>query len=315
MKIKNLHIIINPASGRMEPILPIINSVLKDTDINWDVFVTKDSGDALKFAKDAIKEKADAVAVYGGDGTLMEVVGGVMDSDMPIIILPGGTANVMSKELGVPQNLQEACKMMVDPSVEVKTVDIGLFGRKYFIIRTTIGFEADMVNGADRKIKNRLGILAYTFSFFKSLKKIRNVRYELTIDGQKHTAEGLTCIIANSGNVGMGKISIDKNISVRDGVLDVLVVRRAGIQMMAHMIATIIRRERAERWELVEHWQGRDIKIATSVPQTVQCDGEPHKPGPVHVKVVPAAIRMIVPKEEEQPRGLLTRVAEEITKS
>jgi diacylglycerol kinase (ATP) len=311
MRIKNLHIIINPAAGKMEPILPVINSVLKDTGINWDVFVTKDSGDAFEFAKDAVQEKVDAVAVYGGDGTLMEVVSGVMGSQVPIIILPGGTANIMAKEMGIPQNLEEACRAMFDAPVEVKAVDIGQFGKKYFLIRTAIGFEADMVSGADRKVKNRLGILAYTLSFFQSLKKICNVRYDLTVDGVKHKAEGLTCIIANSGNVGMGKISIDKHISVNDGLLDVLVVRRAGIQMMAHMIATVIRRERAERWELVEHWQGKDINIHVTPVQTVQCDGEPVPSGSVHVKVIPSAISMLVPKEEES-KGLLTKVAEVI---
>ena len=106
-KIKNIRIIINPAAGKGESILPVINASMKEAGIKWEVSVTHQKGDAIRFAKDAVKEGVDALAVYGGDGTLTEAIIGLMGSDIPLAILPGGSANVMATELGIPAALKK----------------------------------------------------------------------------------------------------------------------------------------------------------------------------------------------------------------
>jgi diacylglycerol kinase (ATP) len=110
-KIKTIHIVINPASGRTEPILSIVNAAMKEAGIHWDVSITKEKGDGLKLAKAAVKQGPDIVGVYGGDGTTMEVISGLMGSEMPLTILPGGSANVLANELNIPMDLKEACKL------------------------------------------------------------------------------------------------------------------------------------------------------------------------------------------------------------
>src|SRR6185503_15125823 len=99
-------------SGKEESILPIINTTMKEAGIKWDASITHKAGDAIELAKAAVKQDIDAIAVYGGDGTLMEVIGGLMGSEMPLIILPGGSANVMANELGIPKDLKEACTLI-----------------------------------------------------------------------------------------------------------------------------------------------------------------------------------------------------------
>jgi len=76
-KIKNIHIIINPAAGIGESILPIINASMKEAGIKWEALITHQGGDAIQFAKAAVKEGIDALAVYGGDGTLREAISGL----------------------------------------------------------------------------------------------------------------------------------------------------------------------------------------------------------------------------------------------
>jgi len=98
-KIKNIHIIINPASGRSESILPVINASMKEAGITWEASITHRPGDAIQYARAAVKEGVDCLAVYGGDGTLMEAISGLMGSEIPLVILPGGSANVMANEL------------------------------------------------------------------------------------------------------------------------------------------------------------------------------------------------------------------------
>lgn len=296
MKIKKVHIIINPASGKREPILPVINEGFKDSGIEWDVSVTKAAGDDLKMAREAVKKGIDILAVYGGDGTVQGVLEAVIESKLPLAILPGGTANVMSKELGIPQELMQACELITKGKNVLKTIDLGRQDKRYFMLRTGIGFESEMVKGADRETKNRFGRLAYTISAVKAFKNLQNAVYEIIIDGQKHKAEGLTCIIANSSNMGFGDISFNQNVDVSDGLLDVLVVRRADFKLLAHVIATLLSKKGPENWEVVSHWQGKDIAVESKPVQAVQCDGETLPKGPLKAKIAPAAVQVLVPR-------------------
>jgi YegS/Rv2252/BmrU family lipid kinase len=298
-KIKNIHIIVNPASGKGESILPVINASLKEAGIKWEVSVTHKKGDATQFAKAAVKEGVDAIAVYGGDGTLMEVACGLMGSEMPLIILPGGSANVMATELGIPKDLKEACALIGEGPLTMKTIDVGQFNNRYFIVGVSIGFSADMVKGADRETKNRIGIFSYFISAAAALRKLKLANYHLKIDGKEYEVQGLTCIVTNAGNLGFTKISLDKHIDVSDGLLDVVIVRKANLSLVKLMVITMIKGERPDNFELVEHWQGKEISISSSRKQVVQCDGEVIDKFPLHIKVIPSAIKVLVPKNDK----------------
>ncbi len=296
-KIRNIHIIINPASGKAESILPIINASMKEAGIKWEASITHQAGDAIQFAKAAVKEGIDALAVYGGDGTLMEAISGLIGSETPLAILPGGSANVMATELGIPTDLKEACTLLSHGPLETKAIDVGQFDKRYFLIRISLGFEADVVKGADRATKNRIGIFAYWLSAAAALKITKKAVYQLNIDGQEHAVEGLTCIITNTGNLGFSNISFDKHIDVSDGFLDVVVVRKANLSLLKLMVVTWLKRERPDNVALVAHWQGKEISVSSRPKQAVQCDGEVLNKMPLHIKIIPGAIRVLVPKQ------------------
>jgi YegS/Rv2252/BmrU family lipid kinase len=294
-KFKKIHIIINPAAGKIEPILPVINSVMTEAAMDWEVFVTKKPHDARTFAQEAIEKKVDIVAVYGGDGTVMEAINGMMGSEIPLAILPGGTANVLATELKIPKHLKEACELICKGQSQVRIIDVGQFNRRHFILRLGLGFEAEMVKGAEREIKNRFGLLAYVLSSASALQKIKEAQYHLKIDGKDYEARGVTCIVANSGNTGFPDLSLDNHIDVSDGLLDVIIVRKVNISLFAHIITTILRRQRPDNVELVQHWQGKDIRISATPEQVVQCDGEVLEKMAIQAKIIPAAFRVIVP--------------------
>ena len=299
-KIKRIRIIINPAAGKDEAILPVINASMKQAGVKWEASITHNAGDAIRFAEAALKEGIDALAVYGGDGTLMEAISGRMGSQIPLIILPGGSANVMANELGIPKDLKQACALIGQTPVKTKAIDVGQFDKRYFIVGVSYGFAADLVKGAGRETKNMIGILAYFLSAAVALKRAKKAVYHLTIDGQKHEVRGLTCIIANTGNLGFSNISFDKHIDVSDGFLDVVVVRKANLSMLRLMVHTLLLRERPDNVELVEHWQGKHITVSSSPGQTVQCDGEVLDKSSLHIRVIPAAINVLVPGEKSR---------------
>ena len=294
-KIKNIHIIINPAAGKEQAFVYNINILLKEAGIKWGVSITHEAGDGIRAAKAAVKTRIDAVAVYGGDGIVMEAVSGLMGSGMPLIIFPGGSTNVMATELGIPSDIKDVCALISQTPLKMKTIDVGQYDDQYFIVGISIGFGADMVKGADREAKNKNGMLAYFYSGFDALKRIKPATYHLKIDGNEFDVRGVTCVIANAGNLGCTKISLDRHIDISDGLLDVVIIRKANFNMFKHMLATLIKRERPHNTELVQHWQGKEISITSSHKQAVQCDGEMLEKIPSIIKIVPAAIRVLVP--------------------
>ena len=169
MIIKKILVVINPASGKPQPVLHSLNQVFNDAGVEWDISLTKKSGDAERFAREAVNSGVDVVAAYGGDGTVMEAARGLRGSPVPLAILPGGTANLMSVELGIPKDLVKAAQIACDPQSQVQMIDMGMFGDTYFLLRVGMGFAARTVENADRELKDKYGILAYSVAALKAL--------------------------------------------------------------------------------------------------------------------------------------------------
>jgi diacylglycerol kinase (ATP) len=292
---KRIYVIINPAAGKQQAVLHTINQVFRAARVKWDVSVTQAAGDALHYAREAVSSGFDLVAAYGGDGTIMEVAAGLIGSDVPLAILPGGTANVMAIELEVPRELELACELAAGGSGLIRQVDMGQSGDHYFLLRMGIGLEAEMVEGADRDLKDRLGYLAYGLSALQALRQPSVARYHLSLDGSHVESEGITCIITNAGSLGQPGLSLSPRIDVSDGLLDVLVLRQADLGSLLSVAASVL--DGIGEAEPVQHWQARELTVDTDPPQSVQGDGEPWGKTPVSITVVPRAVGIVTPPE------------------
>jgi diacylglycerol kinase (ATP) len=292
-KPKYVRVIINPAAGRDQPVLKTLNAAFRSSKTDWDVSITKRSGDGTRLAKDAVQAGADVVVVHGGDGTVMEVASGLMGTNIPMAIVPGGTANVMARELGVPNDLVEASTLIVNGESFVRRVDMGKVGEHYFLLRAGMGLEAAMIEAADREMKDRLGLLAYAFTALQELASPQLATYHLTLDGEEAQAEGLACLVANSGNVGAAGISIVPDMDVSDGLLDVIVVTRSDLPSLIALAASVV--GGVENAPALQHWRVKKATIRSDPPQSVQVDGEILEKTPVAVEVVPHAVRILVP--------------------
>jgi YegS/Rv2252/BmrU family lipid kinase len=293
---KKVHIVINPASGQPQPILNQINDVFYPAGVQWDISLTQKSGDAIRYARQAIAEGAEVVGAYGGDGTVMEVAEGVAGGQTPMAILPGGTANLMSVELGIPKDLTQAAQIIIDPDSVVRQVDMGQVGEKQFMLRVGIGFAGEKVKLADRELKDKWGILAYSIAGLKALETSPVAHYRITVDGVEHETDGKTCLIDNAGNMGTQRVTAAKSVSVSDGLLDVIVVRDASVGSLVAVGDQILGRK--PNPDDVKHWQGREIKIECDPPQTVQGDGEIWDPTPVSARVLPGVLPVLTLSDE-----------------
>lgn len=306
---QRIHVVINPASGRPMPILHTLNSVFHQHGYEWDISITKNPGDGLRFAQQAVADGVDIVAAYGGDGTVAEVASGLIGTDTPLAILPGGTANVMSIELGIPNDLAGACTLICGDQVEARWVDMGKIGDTYFLLRAGIGFEAAMVQEAGREAKEGMGVLAYLLSALGNLRNPAPADYRINLDGRTVESQGMTCIIANSGNMGRQGINMMPEIKIDDGLLDIIVVRQADIRTLLAFTANVTgiaqpvpvtgsadRETLAEEaTKALQHWQGKEVEVISSPVQPVQSDGEMIGETPVRAHVLPRAIQILSP--------------------
>jgi len=288
---RSVHVIINPGSGHPQPVLHTLNKVFREAKVNWEISLTKRAGDAERFAKIASTSGVDVVAAFGGDGTIMEAARGLMGSQTPLAILPGGTANLMSVELGIPKPLEKAAAIAADPKSIVRLVDVGQIGDTVFILRVGLGFSARKVRIADRQMKDKYGILAYSVGALKALKASDIAHYTMILDGQQLEFDGLACLVDNAGNMGVAGFSAGANIRVDDGLFDVIVVRDARIKSWVAVGTSMVGSTPDPAY--IAHLQAREITIDAYPSQPVQVDGEMMGRTPVNIHVIPQAVRVL----------------------
>ncbi len=289
--IKRVKVIINPASGIERPILRPLNSALRGAGFAWDVDVTHGSGDAQRLAAAAALDGYDAVMVYGGDGAVMEAAAGLMGTGVPLAIIPSGTGNVLSVELGIENDIARAAALLTREQIPVRDIDMGECGEHRFALRVATGYEAAYVQHTTREAKERMGKLAYALSAIQQ--DLRLVCYSLTLDGEAVEVDGYTCMVANSGNVGLPGLAVLSEISVGDGLLDVVVVQN--LNFLSLLRRPAFGDEETERNKMVRHWQVREVTVATDPPEAIIGDGEVWGETPFSAWVLPGVMRVIVP--------------------
>jgi diacylglycerol kinase (ATP) len=288
VRCKRLLVVVNPASGKDQPFLNTLDAVFRAAGIDWDLRITKQAGDGARLAREGVNNGADVVAAFGGDGTVSEVAVGLKDTHVPLAILPGGTGNVMSSELGIPRDLGLAARLIA--TGVLRPVDMGQAGDRFFILRATIGWSAEVAAKTSQEDKNRQGILAYTISTLKSLPEGHSIPFTLNLDGQIVEASATTCYIANSGNLGQPGFTLSPDINVSDGRLDVFMIDGEYFGALLSMVAnaTGIVKPRY-------HWQVRQVTVTADPSQKVEMDGEIIAPTPLTVRVIPNAVQIVVP--------------------
>ncbi len=258
MTVKKIHFIINPGSGREEPILGPINRLINTTSIDWDLSVTKKPGDEVRFAtKIARSASVEAVAVYGGDGTVSEVVKALYKSTIPVIVLPGGTANVIASSLSMPPTLELCLHMIAGQQCRLKKVDIANANGKTMVLALSTGIVVENVISSTDAEKTTFGKLAYVVSSIKTLPHARSKLFKLTIDGKQVEVEGVALIVANIGKYTLGSVSLLSELSMTDGKLDVVVIHSADLGALIDLGASLFGHVRERK--NISYWQAEKV--------------------------------------------------------
>lgn len=286
---QRIQVIANPASGQAEPVLATLNKVFNAQDVAWQIAVTHDKGDGAALAQQALNEGVDLIAAYGGDGTIGDVASGMVNSETPLAILPGGTGNALAKGLGISPDLHAALEQIFSGSVQ--QIDMAKAADQVFILRADMGISTITTRDASQELKERLGILAYFISTVQGLGDMQPIDFRLTIDDDSVSSSGIACIVTNHYELGGFGLKFSESVKPDDGLLDVFVIKDINA-VLALLTAPLTNRDPSE---ILDHWQGVSIRLDSAPAQAVHLDGDPFGNTPLDIAVLPGAIRLIVP--------------------
>ncbi len=278
-------------AGSEEPVLSYINKVLCGTQINWEISVTKKNRSAFDIAG-SVSPETDLVAVYGGDGSVSDTARALYGKNIPMAIIPGGTANVMAKELKVPLDTLEAITLLANGRNKVVKIDMGMANTTPFMLRINLGIMADMIVQADPDLKRKLGQLAYGVSGFSSLVNAEPVNLRMVIDGEKISEPAVALTVTNAASLGISSFSLLPGISLDDGLLDVILMPDNDVLSVLRIAGSTLVQSDSE---MLKHWKCKTIDIRADAYFSFICDDTVKRAKRLRIKVIPKSLHIVVP--------------------
>lgn len=222
---KKLLFIYNPRSGKglIRTHLVDIIDIFTKADFLVTVHPTQKSGDARFFARDHADEY-DLVVASGGDGTLDEVVNGMMEanSDVPIGYIPSGSTNDFGSSLSIPKDMLEAANRIVNGTLF--PCDIGGFNEKNFVYVAAFGMFTEVSYETDQGMKNSLGHIAYVLEAAKKVWNIPAIHFSVESDVYCCEDDFAYGMVSNAKSIGGMKNLTGDNVELDDGLLEVTLV-------------------------------------------------------------------------------------------
>jgi diacylglycerol kinase (ATP) len=185
------------------------------TDPLW--YEVKKSRKAPKYARRAAARGASLIFVWGGDGTVQRCIDALSGTGAAVAILPAGTANLLATNLHVPDDLTEAVR--VGLYGDRRAIDTGSVNGEHFAVMAGAGFDARMIAGADRAMKDRLGRAAYLYTGTRSLFAPR-VKATVKVDGQRFFEGRVSCVLAGNVSQIIGGAEVFPAAQPDDGLLE-----------------------------------------------------------------------------------------------
>ena len=294
---KRLLLIVNPCSGRakMHTELFKVIEILSAGGFSVTVYPTKFKGDATEYIATLEDGDFETAVVCGGDGTLNEVITGIMNKGLNIKLgyIPSGTLNEWSSGLKISRNIETAAADIINGCET--TLDIGKFNDKYFSYTASFGAFTSASYSAPQDVKNVLGQAAYFFEGIKSLANIKPIHLKFTHQDKVIEGDFLFGAISNSLSVG-GIVKYDNTkVELNDGEFEVLLIRNPdNILKLQPIIDGILRRDFTK--EGMEFFRTNDILIETDENVSWTLDGEYAEGQPkMRVENLHKAITFILP--------------------
>lgn len=291
-------IISNPHAGRQHrkraQQIEIAKRELEQSGLSVILFETTEVGNGAIVAREAISNGAELIVVCGGDGTINDVVCGMAHSQVPLAVLPGGTANVLARELGLPLDIAAAART-ISRSVPRK-VALGNVGQRYFLLMAGVGFDAGVVKKLNLKVKKLFGMASYVMEALRQLVFEPPMPFYVYSEGCRYQAT-FACI---SRSQHYGPVRMVREADLFSGQFYVHCFHsRNPLRYLLYAWSILV----AEQSKLPDFtgFPARQIRCeridSSERPVFLQVDGEFAGELPCTIEIVPDALTLMVPAD------------------
>src|SRR5262245_30456477 len=288
-------VVINPLSGRgryddqVHTDAATARSVLAAHGLEVTVRPTAASGDAHRFAREALADGIDLVIAWGGDGTINEAASALMHTQAVLAIVPAGSGNGLARDLGIPFDTRAA--LAIAATGRTLTIDAGRLDGVPFFNIAGIGIDAVIANRFAERGMRRRGPLGYLSLSLTELLRYRSKTYRLTLDGDVFDRPVMLLALANGRQYG-NRVLIAPGARLDDGLLEVVVVEPMSLPVIASKLPSLFGGTLRESPGITMR-AAREIQVETAGEIPFHVDGEPRMGNDrVRVRAIPAALRV-----------------------
>ncbi len=264
--------------------------------MTFDSIATTGPGHAGEIARQEVDRGAELILVAGGDGTINEVVNGMAYSDVPLGVLPAGTANVLACELGIGKSMERAAEALADTVLE--RVALGSIAngsedsKRYFLLMAGAGLDADIVYHLNARLKQAFGKVAYWIGGFS---KVGSRFPEFTVEANGCEFRASFALLSRVRNYG-GDLEIAPTISLLDDEFEmVLFEGESSLGFLKYMLAVVAHQQQKMQGITILRTRQAEFSSAPGEKIHLQVDGEYIGIAPARVEIVPNALTLLVP--------------------
>jgi diacylglycerol kinase (ATP) len=290
-------VVINPIAGRSKPevIKETVQRHFGDAGLQYELYETTGQETMPDVVRGAMDRGFDLFVAAGGDGTVSEVAGGLVQSDKPLGIIPVGTGNAVARDLEIPLNTEKSVRLLVGEhsfkGVDTLEVD-GLFS----VLSVSVGLSAEMMSGTDSPMKRRIGRLAYIWAGLEKLLGLRTQSLTLVVDGRKNRVRATEVMILNSGAIALADMRWAEDVRLDDGKMEIYALRaRSLLDLLRSLWNLLLMRSKSDPRTWRQSAEDSVI-IRASNPLPLQVDGDVVGETPVEIRMLPRSLKVIVPK-------------------
>jgi len=251
---------------------------------------TQADGSVISQVREMVKEKPDLIVTWGGDGTINEVVNGMFGTGIPLGFLPGGTANLMVRELGIPQNVPKAIQLI--GAGNRRLISVGQANDRYFLLMVGVGFDSAVIQNVNLSIKRKLGKLAFGISAIHTAVNYRFPPFQVQFDGQN--ADCVFAVICNARHYAAYFV-LTPDADISDDYLYLCLFKNPGLARLFQYAFHALRRTHIQL-PSVQVIRAKEMLVTGTEGVAVQADGELVGFLPIQFCIHPRSLEVFCPK-------------------